>query len=95
MTRYFIVEKRTLSTVPTSYEVDSGGDKVGRVMIEEQHLELCLGYVVRELDECGIPETDRFYPVITDTADNTDNSDEVLEQIKADYPAGDWQNNEW
>lgn len=46
-------------------------------------------------DEVGMTEHVKFYPVKIDTEDFRDNSVQVLEQIKRDFPAGEWQNNNW
>ena len=56
---------------------------------------LTTGFSVWIYAENGMTEDVKFYPVKTDMESWTDDSEEVIEKIKADYPAGEWQNNNW
>lgn len=94
--RYFEVEKEILRGEPLCYMVDADGSPV-----EGEHdvsivYEVCSGFNVYVLDEQGRQSTVKFYPVTINTESFTDDSEQVLKQIKADYPAEDgWQNNDW
>ena len=59
-------------------------------------LDITLGFTVHVWNDEESFE-DEWYPVKTDTStsDYPNNEDDVLEQIKKDHPAGEWQNNNW
>lgn len=92
----FYVEKEIMRCAPVCYEVYADGTEA-----EDEHetsdvYEICTGFTVYEQEEGRLMTSNtEFYPVQTDTAVFTDNSEQVLEQIKRDYPAPEWQNNNW
>lgn len=96
-TKYFSVDLEVLrGTQSNAGEVYSDGeiaDDSGADDIEIR--EIITGYTVREYDENGNRIGTEFYPVATDFSSWEDNHEEVLEKIKADYPAGEWQNDNW
>lgn len=98
-TKYFTVDREYIIVQGMKrYEVCSDGSQAQleyEADYEELPKEITTGYVVNSYYEDGEHYMTDFYPVKTDTSQWTDNADEVLEQIKADYPAGEWQNNEW
>lgn len=92
--RYFEVHKEELRGSLMSGEVYSDGEYSS----EADELEcatITTGFSVYEYAESGERLGTEFYPVRTDMGDFSDNADEVLEKIKADYPATEWQNNNW
>lgn len=92
--KYFTVNKETLSGMMTTSEVYSDGEHVS-LPDDVEAREITMGFSVSEYDEQGLIQNVKFYPVATDMESLEDNADEVLEQIKQDYPAGEWQNNNW
>lgn len=96
--RYFRVEEEYLVGNLQRVAVASDGEPIDDpydVEWESWACQLTLGYTVYELGEDDMTENTEFYPVHTDPTTLRDDSEQVLEQIKADYPAGEWQNNEW
>lgn len=93
--RYFTVEKEIMRCVPTFYTVASDGTQVGDEWQGSDEQEITTGFAVHFYNEDGTHEDTTFYPVQTDAETFENNEDKVLEEIKRDYPAGDWQNNEW
>lgn len=92
--KYFAVDKETLSGMMTTGEIYSDGEYVS-LPDDIEAREITMGFSVSEYDEQGMIQNVKFYPVATDMESLEDNADEVLEQIKQDYPAGEWQNNNW
>lgn len=92
--RYFTVEKEVLRGSLLSGKIFSDGE-YKEEPDEEEIKGMTTGYNVWEYNEDGMTDRVVFYKVDTDTETWTDNEDEVLEKIKADYPASEWQNNEW
>lgn len=92
----FIVEAEYLrGSIITGVEVYSDGEVVDPWSGTETEIkEIIVGYAVHTYDDYLHLDTE-FYPVKTDTTDWSDDHEEVLEKIKADYPAGEWQNNNW
>lgn len=93
--RYFTVEKEVMRCAPVSYTVASDGSQIADEWEQDTIQELTTGFSVHEYEENGMHDNTEFYPVKTNTRDWTNNEDEVLKQIEADYPATEWQNNEW
>ena len=92
--KYFEVKKEELRGSLMTANIYSDGE----YMDEADEVEirtLTTGFSVFEYGEDGMTQRVEFYPVKIDTESWTTNEDEVLEQIKADYPAGEWQNNNW
>lgn len=92
--KYFSVNKEELIGTLTTGEVLSDGDYATLPDDIEQR-NLTMGYSVSIYDENGMIEDVKYYPVKIDTESWETNEDEVLEKIKADFPAGEWQNNQW
>ena len=93
--RYFTVEKEVMRCAPVSYGVNSDGTQNSDEWEQDIINELTTGFSVIEYDENGVRGDTDFYPVQTDATNWTNNEAEVLEKIKADHPASEWQNNEW
>lgn len=92
---YFTVEKEVLRGMPECYDVASDGSQIGVSWEEDEEIEITTGFMVRLYDEDGSLDEGIFYPVNTNAETGENNEDKVLEQIKADYPAGEYQNNGW
>ena len=92
--KYFSVNKEELVGTMTTGEVCSDGE-YSSLPDDIEARSITLGFSVSIYGEDGMIEDVKFYPVATDTESFSDNCDEVLEKIKADYPAPDWQNNNW
>ena len=92
--KYFSVNREELVGTMTTGEVYSDGEYVNLPDDVEQR-SITMGFSVSEHGEDGMIQDVKFYPVATDMESFTDDSDEVIEKIKADYPAPDWQNNNW
>lgn len=93
--KYFRVEEEYMEGFTNRREVFSDGEPVGDAYSVDETVRIYLGYNVFEEDEQGMTQNVEFYPVKTDTQTFESNALEVLEQIKRDYPAGEWQNNNW
>lgn len=94
--KYFRVEEEFISAFPHRVEVLADGLDVYNSEYEvDECRNITLGYNVFEEDEQGITQNVEFYPVATDMRTSKNNKAEVLEQIKGDYPATNWQNNNW
>lgn len=92
--KYFRVEEEYLTGTIKRIEVASDGDPIGdsyEVRDNDSTNGITIGYHVFEEDEQGITQNVEFYPVATDMRTFESNALEVLEQIKGDYPAGEWQ----
>lgn len=97
---YFEVEREFVRGKMFRHEVESDGSQASDSYGVDDELgddifEMTIGFVVNTYDEQGIHLDTDFYEVDTSTATWQDNADEVLEQIKANYPAGEYQNNRW
>lgn len=97
---YFVVEKEFVRGKMFRHEVESDGSQASdSYEVEDEDandvFEMIIGFTVHTYDEQGVHIDTNYYPVETNTATWQDNADEVLEQIKADYPAGEYQNNNW
>lgn len=97
---YFEVEREFVRGKMFRHEVESDGSQASdSYSVDDEDandvFEMTIGYVVNTYDEQGMHLDTNFYKVDTDTATWQDNADEVLEQIKANYPAGEYQNNRW
>ena len=91
--KYFTVEKEVIRNT-YSYEVASDGSQIGESW-ECDRPEIVVGFNVHIYEEWGEHIDTEFYPVNTNTESYENNEDRVLEQIKADYPPSEYQNNEW
>lgn len=94
--KYFEVERESIRSVPYVVRVLSDGTDAEREREGEEIREVTTGYSVFVYNESGITEEVEFYPVETNMGDFTNNEEEVLEKIKADFaPEKGYQNNEW
>lgn len=92
--KYFQVNKEELIGTLTTGEIYSDGEYVNLPDDIEQR-NLTMGYSVSIYGEDGMIEDVKYYPVKIGTESWETNEDEVLEKIKVDFPAGEWQNNQW
>lgn len=92
----FRVEKEILRGVLSNEgEVYSDGEEIDpEYSSETEFRTMTTGFTVHSYEDEEHLMTD-FYPVTTNMTTWEDNTDEVMAQIKRDYPAGEWQNNEW
>lgn len=93
--KYFTVEKEVMRVAPVCYGVASDGSQLGDEWETDWEQALTTGFSVHIYDKDGMHYSTEFYPVITDTKSWTDNAEEVLSQIKRDFPPSEYQNNEW
>lgn len=96
--KYFAVNMETLRGMwSNAGEVDSDGEVINSNPADDlAEREIIVGYTVHETDEDDNIIGGRFYPVKTDFRHwLAEDNDEVLEQIKKDHPADEWQNNSW
>ena len=92
--KYFTVEKEKLVGTLVTGGVYSDGEYIN-LPSDTDLQETVTGFTVTIYDEGGMIKECKFYPVSINTRDWATNEDEVLEQIKSDYPAPEWQNNNW
>ena len=92
--KYFSVNKETLSGMMTTGEVYSDGEYVN-LPDDIEAREITMGFSVTEYGEDGMIKDVKFYSVHTDMEGLDDDSEFVLNKIKQDYPAPDWQNDQW
>lgn len=95
--RYFTVEKEVMRVAPVRFGVASDGTQSADEWETDYEQEITTGFVVNIYDddsEMMISDCS-FYPVQTDMENFENNEDKVLEQIKHDFPAPEWQNDEW
>lgn len=91
--KYFEVEEgRIKAPIETHYVASDGSWCSGGEVLEDE-AEILLWYRVIEYNEDGTSHNVVYYNVCDDGEHS--NADEVLEQIKADHPAGEWQNHDW
>lgn len=93
--RYFEVRKEVLTGETRQYNVCADGSHAGTSESDGEAREITTGFNVWEYEEDGTTIGVEFYEVQTNMGDFTNNEDEVLEKIKQDHPAGEWQNHEW
>lgn len=97
--KLFVVEAEALQGYPTRFETQEDGEPLGAGTPDSSHLVgILLGYRVYELDERGAQiKKSRYYPVqtISNEGKLEDSREEVLAQIKRDFPADKWQNMGW
>lgn len=98
-TKFFSVEKEIMYVKDIDrFPVYSDGEKSGdnyNVDVDGYPETITIGFLVNIYGEDGFLKRCEFYPVNTNMLDFTNNEKEVLDKIKADFPAGEWQNNEW
>lgn len=92
--RYFDVKREELRGSLMSGVVYSDGEYIEEAD-EVEIRTLTTGFNVWEYDEQGLTQNVEFYPVETNMETWEDNSNDVLNYIIEDHPAGEWQNNNW
>lgn len=91
--KYFEVEEGRIESPIITHAVASDGSWCSGEEVLEDKDDILLWYRVLEYNEDGASIDVVYYNVSDDGEHN--NADEVLEQIKNDHPAGEWQNNDW
>lgn len=91
--KYFEVEEGRIESPIMTHAVASDGSWCSGEEVLEDRADILLWYRVLEYDEDGTSRNVVYYNVCDDGEHS--NADEVLEQIKADHPADEWQNNDW
>lgn len=91
--KYFEVEEGRIESPITTHAVASDGSWCSGEEVLEDRADILLWYRVLEYNEDGAGHNVVYYNV-SDDGEHSD-ADEVLEQIKADHPADEWQNNDW
>ena len=92
--KYFTVEREELRGSVMAGEVYSDGEYIDEAH-EREIRSITLGFSIWTYEEDGTTIAVDFYPVHTDMGTFEDDSAEVIEQIKQDYPPDKWQNNNW
>lgn len=92
---YFSVEKEVLAGYRLVGLCAGDGSSL-ESFNKAEYMNITLGFNVRIWNDEESFE-DEWYPVRTDTStsDYPNNEDDVLERIKKDHPAGEWQNDNW
>ena len=93
--RYFKVDREELSGQMMTAEVYADGEYADLPSEIGEIATITMGFSVTEYGDDYMIKNVEFYPVKTDMESMSDNSAEVLEKIKQDYPAGEWQNDNW
>lgn len=93
--KHFRVEEEWVSGIPRRMEVASDGEQIGEGYDTSEIVNITLGYNVFVEGEDGRTEGVEFYPVSTNMETFDDNHEQVLDRIKRDYPAPDWENVSW
>ncbi len=91
--KYFEVKEGRIESPITTHAVTSDGSWCSGEEVLEDRADILLWYRVLEHNEDGTSHNVVYYNVCDDGEHS--NADEVLEQIKADHPAGEWQNHNW
>lgn len=91
--KYFEVEEGRIESPIITHAVASDGSWCSGEEVLEDKADILLWYRVLEYGEDGMSHNVVYYNVCDDGEHS--NEDEVLEQIKADHPADEWQNNDW
>ena len=91
--KYFEVEEGRIESPIATHAVASDGTWCSEEEVLEDRADILLWYRVLEYNEDGTSHNVVYYNVNDDGEHS--NADEVLEQIKIDHPAGEWQNNDW
>lgn len=92
--KYFNVRIESITGPKEMIDVDIEGNYIN-TSDEGEYQTISTGFIVDELDEMGIIVNSHFYPILTNMEDFSNNEQEVLEKIKKDYPASEWQNHNW
>ena len=92
--KYFSVNKEELVGMMTTGEIYSDGE-YKNLPDDVEARNITMGFSVMEYGEDGMIENVKFYAVETDMESLANNEDAVLNKIKEDYKAGEWQNHDW
>lgn len=93
--KYFEVEREYFRGAPLRCPVRQDGTDCGDEYETSAIIKVCTGFNVNVLNEDGRIIAVQFYPVVTHSGDWSDNSEEVLAQIKRDFPPDEYQNADW
>lgn len=93
--RYFEVQKEVMRGAPVMFNVYSDGTQSSDEWEEDFVQEITTGFAVKYYDEDGSNSEMTFYPCKVDFGTWEANEEEVLAEIKRDFPPTEWQNNEW
>lgn len=93
--KYFEVQKEVMRGAPVMFNVYSDGAQSSDEWEEDFVQEITTGFAVKYYDEDGTGGDTTFYPCKVDFGTWGANEEEVLEEIKRDFPPTEWQNNEW
>ena len=91
--KYFEVIKKELTGTVVSGPVDCGGDYL-ELPEDEDPKTIVLGYSVVEGNDEGFTGM-KFYSVHIDPYDGSTDEDEVLDRIRSEHDASEWQNHNW
>ena len=92
--RYFRVDKEELTGMLVSGEIFSDGEYV-ELPNDTEARTITTGFSVWKCKENGETIGVEYYPVEIYADSWTTNEEEVLEQIKQDFPPDGWQNDRW
>lgn len=93
--KYFRVEEEWVSGVMRRMEVASDGEQIAGGYDTDDIVSITIGYHVFIEDEGGRTEDVEFYPVRTDMETFDNDHEQVLDRIRRDFSAPEWQNNSW
>lgn len=93
--KYFEVQKEVMRGAPVMFNVYSDGTQSSDEWEEDYVQEITTGFAVKYYDEDGTGGDTTFYPCKVDFGTWEANEEEVLAEIKRDFPPTEWQNNEW
>lgn len=91
--KYFEVHKYEITGQELCSRVYSDGESINE---PEETMDIStrvLGFMVSEMDEDGLVGDTRWYAV--HDGGEAEGVERVLEEIKSDYPAEEWENLEW
>lgn len=74
--------------------VASDGTLLEEPEMSDEEMEILRGYTVEVYDEIGLRIDETFYGV-AEKADGTDDREEVIKEILADFPPTEYQNHNW
>ena len=89
-------EKASLKTILSKVDLNFiTKEEVLEILGEDYEQEITTGFAVKYYDEDGSNSEMTFYPCKVDFTNWEANEDEVLAEIKRDFPPSEYQNNEW
>lgn len=93
--KYFTVELGTVKGRLEYQEVASDGTAIGMPDKTEVEMDIPIEFFVREYDEDNVEVGSKSYAIVITDSGMVNNSRTVLERIREEHPAPEWQNNEW